>query len=546
LSYTFQNYPNIGLLPFGPNVYSVTAAPWGAVGDGVTDDSAAILAAAANVNLQPGAVLFFPPPKVAFYYNSATPITISAVNSIFTFGSVIKGGPATTDCIVFGASAPTSNATQHFVPNIFNFTNGAALAFRGVTSSTVFGAAISNCLFGISFETSLALGYPITQANTVFLNGGIGNCLHSAIQFKATQSIPTELNGGNSVICSAVANTPNVLFWNAPNGLNPDWGPGNLQFSNVVSYQGSAKINVLGVPANGLVISAVINGHTTTYTLNGADTLQTAAAALAAAVNADGAVNGLVIARAVGGATSSSFYVGSILPGTNYSLAASGSLGLSPTNASQATTSPAGRFSWCPTTASGTFNATIISYFNTPSCMLIDHNVGGTWSGCKLFFPAYVDAYNNMLAGNLGSDIFNMVKLTGAGNQILGYPGATTTNNASLYPANVASNTRSTFAPGQQALTSQNCPFQIPAAGALGAGTIKDYYLYHTFLTGQSNFVWVQPQFSQPITILAVEDETVYAGVDGNGPIVGQVHIRLLFNAAVTYVAQTAILRVGL
>lgn len=517
---------------------------FGALGNNVQDDTLYIQSARnAAAAAAPFGVLQFSPGN--FKYTSATPLQINGNMAVFAQGGVaeISGTNTTTDCFVFNnTSSDFPLSCQSEIPNVSGFVNGCGIAFRGALGVNVQGSAVTGCMFAVSFETSAAGGYNYTLSNSVNLPAGVTLCTHSAIQFKITSSSPTEECGGNSVTIGTFESTPNFIYWNAPNGLSPDWGPGPIVCNNFVGYAGSAVVTVGGTPANLATITCTINGTATTYTLNGGDTIATACQALVNAINANASVNTLVIARHVSG-SSSQFYVGSIQPLSSYTLAASSTMAMTCV-ASQGTTSPAGRVSWSPSTTPATPVFTCPNgYFSPPSCMLIDHaaNFGTLADGNVVQMPLF-----NNFTGNSANDIFNMMRVAGSAVKYQGGQAQTSQNNSGNYVANTATNTRATFAVGQPALIAQNCPVQFPAAGALAANTIKDYYFYHPLLSGESNFLALIPQFSQPIVVLAVEDETVYAGVDGFGPVVGQIHVRLLFVTAVTYVAQNAVLRVAL
>lgn len=73
---------------------------------------------------------------------------------------------------------------------------------------------------------------------------------------------------------------------------------GALSFEIPSAYGGT--VSLAGTPANGNTVTVTINGVATVYTVSGSPSLATVAAGIAAAINANGSINGLVNASSNG------------------------------------------------------------------------------------------------------------------------------------------------------------------------------------------------------------------------------------------------------
>lgn len=121
---------------------------YGAVGNGSTDDSAAILNAVTAVNAAGGTLYF--PAGYTYYYNSATAITLTGSVRVEGLGAILKGGSSTTNAFIFSNSITASAISN--LPNIENFAAGAGLIIQ--TSTQVINCAqISGCLKGIVYDS---------------------------------------------------------------------------------------------------------------------------------------------------------------------------------------------------------------------------------------------------------------------------------------------------------------------------------------------------------------------------------------------------------
>lgn len=76
------------------------------------------------------------------------------------------------------------------------------------------------------------------------------------------------------------------------------------------------------------------------------------------------------------------------------------------------------------------------------------------------------------------------------------------------------------------------------ALPALAAGATADFYVFHMFTTGYTQMFSAQPRFTQEVVFTAIEDISIFGGVDGN-TAPNCVHIRVLAIAAT--VARTEV-----
>jgi hypothetical protein len=128
---------------------------YGAVGNGITDDSGAILAAyaaaAAFANASPNnnACVVFPP--LRFGYANATPISPAENVSTFAYpGAEINRLSTATDCFLFSNVVEISGT----FPSVVNFTTGAAFHFLNSSYCRISIAGTNNCLYGVLFDAS--------------------------------------------------------------------------------------------------------------------------------------------------------------------------------------------------------------------------------------------------------------------------------------------------------------------------------------------------------------------------------------------------------
>lgn len=145
---------------------------------------------------------------------------------------------------------------------------------------------------------------------------------------------------------------------------------------------------------------------------------------------------------------------------------------------------------------------------------------------------------------NIQTTINNWWKLSGEGNVVQNYgqpwQGVLT---AAPIQAVTASGDQAGFN-GAKLLTANRTFIGLPVP-ALAAGATADFYVYHAFTQGYSNQVQLVPMFSQPIAVLAVEDESIQPGVDGNTSA-NQIHIRVIALAATIAQTVNCVLTVGL
>lgn len=168
---TVQNFPFNSTFTTSRSLGWFNVMDYGATGNGVSDDSTAILAtfAAATAAFPVGApssstaqgpIVYFPPGQ--YYYNSATPIVLTPYISVLqNGGAVIIGGTATTHCFVLQCpltpyEAPLQSAMPRYVlPSVVDFANGVGLRYTtGVQYTDVYVPTIAQCLHGVDFYLS--------------------------------------------------------------------------------------------------------------------------------------------------------------------------------------------------------------------------------------------------------------------------------------------------------------------------------------------------------------------------------------------------------
>ncbi|ESX95875.1 head decoration protein [Mesorhizobium sp. LNJC405B00] len=123
----------------------ISVKDFGAVGNGVTDDTAAIQAAE-TYRATVGGELVFPP---GTYQISAASITVNRANGGAWRGigeAMLRASANTTFlCILTGAVAGTTN--KPFLITGIHFHGGGFTACRGVHETTPYGTTIENCTF---------------------------------------------------------------------------------------------------------------------------------------------------------------------------------------------------------------------------------------------------------------------------------------------------------------------------------------------------------------------------------------------------------------
>ena len=151
---------------------SVSVKDFGAVGDGVTDDSAAIQAAVNSFNgLGSSGEIFFPKGN----YKINTKITVPVINNTISgirfvgvgFGSQIQAGTETSSLFLVEGREVTFSAL-YFV-NTSTLTN-TAIAAGGTNTGSYPGLTVDNCSF-VSFSNGIGLIYTLhTITNNFFLD----------------------------------------------------------------------------------------------------------------------------------------------------------------------------------------------------------------------------------------------------------------------------------------------------------------------------------------------------------------------------------------
>jgi hypothetical protein len=181
-AWSVQDFP---FLNNPPTVFDVTA--YGAIGNGIADDSLAIYNAVTAATAASGTLYF--PSKVKYYFNPSggptsaplgwsIPVTQALAGIIAPGSSFISAGPSATDCFTFGPNGSFYGFYQ--LPPISNFTNGTAVRLKGVGQAIINVPYINNCLYGIGVESSTPGGYPNCVNNTITFQI-ISNCLSGGI-----------------------------------------------------------------------------------------------------------------------------------------------------------------------------------------------------------------------------------------------------------------------------------------------------------------------------------------------------------------------------
>lgn len=150
---------------------SVSVKDFGAVGDGITDDSAAIQAAVNSFTASGvGGEIFFPKGNYKINTKITVPVIVNEVSGIrfvgVGFGSQIDAGTETSSLFQVNARLVTFSALR-FV-NTSTLTN-TAIAYGGNNSGSQPGLTVDSCTF-ISFSNAIGLIYTLhTITNNFFL-----------------------------------------------------------------------------------------------------------------------------------------------------------------------------------------------------------------------------------------------------------------------------------------------------------------------------------------------------------------------------------------
>lgn len=162
---------------------------------------------------------------------------------------------------------------------------------------------------------------------------------------------------------------------------------------------------------------------------------------------------------------------------------------------------------------------------------------------CREFFSQF-GSYLLNISGNanyfeLKADTqigaVNMKLGTGEGNRVININQASQpAYSATPIAAATASNSQSSWNGGWLTGTRRTHLSITVPSGGLASGSTQDAYMYHAFLSGNTNDLIAVPRWaSAPMIIVACEDESAVAGVDGNFGVAFQVHVRVLAVGAV-------------
>lgn len=241
---------------------------WGAVGDGITNDSVAIQSAynVAAAARPPGGVaptVFWPHGT----YRLDTPITITGNSATeCEAGATITAGSAATAITV-----KDTNGGRHHFPIIVGF-SVAGLVLRNCGLNLIDVTAIANCGDGIRLDGHVADEGGIGD-NTITVQS-ISGCSGPAIRLKADGNAC--VFQGNKITVNFVTSCLGWILYDAP-GLSPSWSnnyyeaaavdPANISGSYGVkndatghAYQETYRsFWVGGFPSNGLIASGLID-----------------------------------------------------------------------------------------------------------------------------------------------------------------------------------------------------------------------------------------------------------------------------------------------
>ena len=494
---------------------------YGAVGDGITDDSASINSAL-NLALANNGCLYFPAGN--YYYNSATPININSTSilnfSIFCTGNaIIIGGPASTNCFVISGQAISNGASSSpwTLPSIKNFTNGAGITCTDTPASVFLGtethiSLIENCKDGILI-TSGAIGSGVGVFGPWFVFDTISTCVNG-IRFQSRFSSRDSMQGSQLV---------GGIIYNCTNGV-------------VFDGQACATTAPFTIPAIGGTVSISVNRG---QFQNGDPIVVGLAGNLPAFIGSviSGAGTATMTVKVANFIPSSSSYAGQLMPsniGVNgfynsYSSVNSINCAINGIGVGQSGIVILGGV-WTQVMMNagtsffgfgqgGTGSTTLSGYYG----QFWNSSLTANWLyapfvtyGCMAAYSSPTPNYNN---GNIFVSSYSSLA-------------------PDTYPANSSFNSRSSFNGGVPIVfPSFRLKFALPA---MTVGQLVDFYAYSWFTTGGPSSVrFTTNNFSgAPIVVQCCEDESGTVGSSGH-VYPNEIHIRLL--AIGTVVAGSSI-----
>jgi len=482
---------------------------FGAKGDGVTDDSAAITSAL-NAAIANASCLYFPPGN--YFYNSATPINIAAAIikiSIFAAGNaIITGGPSSTNCFVISGEVIGNGgwSTPWVLPSVQNFTNGAAIVCTDGTSAfqgpEIHISYIANCHDGILLTSGSAGASGVFQAWIVF--SSISKCIYG-IRFQSRSSSKDSIQGSSLV---------GGLIYDCTNG---------------VAFDGQVAISTAAViiPAIGSNVTIPVdrskfrNGDP--VVVGGALAVPTFLGTITA-----GAGTTSLTVQVTGFVPTSVSYVGQTMPaniGVNgyysqYSSVNSINTSINGVSAGETGINILGGI-WQQTSINcGT------SFFGFAKTT-VSQNYGQFWNSTLIanwFYVQPPQQYDCMAAFSSPLANFNNGNVFGSTYSALA---------PDTYTASTAPNTRNTFNGG--------VPIQFPSfrikmvCPAMTVGQVADFYVYSWFTTaGPASVRFLTNNFSAaPVVLQCCEDESGTVGSSANRNN-NEIHIRIIALGTVT------------
>lgn len=227
---TLTNYKT-----WGGIIYNVKE--YGAKGDGVTDDTAAINAAIVAASEVNGCVLF-PPSSGTYRVSSCLHITPNF--SVFSYGgAVIESLGSVTDGVIFD---PGNYYGRYDLPNIINFVNGAGLLLNSSNLARIHIDNIANCKNGLILQAS---GSASCLDNTV-IGQAINSCRSgAAVRVKATETGATLQ--GNVVDFNFFTGNLYGIYFDSPASSSINWDD---NYFEIAAIEGFGATGSKGISAN--------------------------------------------------------------------------------------------------------------------------------------------------------------------------------------------------------------------------------------------------------------------------------------------------------
>jgi hypothetical protein len=195
---------------------TVSVKDFGAVGDGVTDDTASIQAAIDALSTSGGGILTFEP-KTYIIKNTSGLGCLIAKSNVTLIGTgastVIKLGAAAGNCALFYSASAVSNITIDGV--VFDGNSGVITAYDtyGIWLENVTRLTINNCVFQNLRLDGMLLGQTglakqVTVENSIFKNIGVAGFGANGIRVYYSQGLLINANYFYDFIVSPIDTNP--------------------------------------------------------------------------------------------------------------------------------------------------------------------------------------------------------------------------------------------------------------------------------------------------------------------------------------------------